>query len=731
MIPPSYLALFVKHQLIMALIFVLCVSISLLTRTMSIRDETTSIMNYINQNLAKPPIKDLRFTSGECPQGFEQESLGVWPGIIDPYYKHSQTDINVWKGKKVCISRLKDYFYHKQCQKGYKICGPGLCANSQEKCPITNLTKVESPNFSEQDEVIEYMQGIYFKIERKIDSLPLVIIQYSTGKHPCYAKDWSPNYPSFLDNPNKMEGCTLYGQDKDAYILDSTYIDYLFQENGLENKYKQDPDYNSDIVLEPVILAVRRRIEVHQSCITDHQFKEYSFIHSSAKFEAIFLIFIFFAYKLRKSILFEERLEAKEDLTLFKNLIIAQTATVLLHNLKVLYLMLKYAVIDFQFEKECFVTPALTNAVGDFNSKLTFFKIAPYAFLPLLIIILIYQVKWVLEYYKLIKLQVESVVLRKIYRSREPAITAAILSVDERLLILGDSTRCITIWEISRGKKLYGRGFALSHKIGSLSCTLNGKYLLVSSTDGDWTIVDLYTLKAVRSYSNYHHNSQIEYLGGKDRQLIVTPNTVKVYNFLTRQELYSEERIAPETTDFVINSSQFSRDGNFVFLSGDWKIDVVDVKRKRQTTLSNHDNYYIKEIRLSSDQEILIALTVIPNVRFYIWDWKGQSLLNIISVRRGFYTLTNRYLYLGQAERQIILHLWNLKSMECEGHINLYSGTNPSDVLVTQDNSTGIAFSSFDHQDIIIFSLNLKRSIRFSQRRNKIHDLGYDVLLNE
>src|SRR5690606_32642348 len=109
-----------------------------------------------------------------------------------------------------------------------------------------------------------------------------------------------PNYPSFLDNPNKMEGCTRYGVDTDAHILDSTYIDYLFQDNGLENKYKQDPDYNSEIVLEPVILAVRKRIEVDRSCSVDHQAREYSFIHSSAKFEAIFLIFIFFAYKLRK-----------------------------------------------------------------------------------------------------------------------------------------------------------------------------------------------------------------------------------------------------------------------------------------------------------------------------------------------------------------------------------------------------------------------------------------------
>ena len=240
---------------------------------------TKSILfiHYLANNLVQPPIMDLRIEA-LCDSGYEEIPIGEWPGIkqnatneslpeencqYDPVSKLKRVPRTLWSWRdlKICARYPEEYIFTlEECPSGFRKCQNDLCISEyEEKCPLT-LIRVQYGKF-------ENVASIMMEVARDRKEKPLISLEYSQTKTPCYASDAVPKSEKVHPQLNICFGCGLYGQDNNSIVIDSMKEYVFLGENRLFFEDLEDvaPGYLGYIANNTAYLLGRRRVSLRQS----------------------------------------------------------------------------------------------------------------------------------------------------------------------------------------------------------------------------------------------------------------------------------------------------------------------------------------------------------------------------------------------------------------------------------------------------------------------------------
>eukprot|EP01017_Pseudomicrothorax_dubius_P050526 TRINITY_DN9588_c0_g1_i1.p1 TRINITY_DN9588_c0_g1~~TRINITY_DN9588_c0_g1_i1.p1 ORF type:complete len:308 (+),score=12.32 TRINITY_DN9588_c0_g1_i1:87-1010(+) len=264
-----------------------------------------SLIKYLINILDKvDKIEHLTLTDDKCPEGFQKEQLGSWPGIKESCTCRSGVKFierackpaelgkgcrnlpaippitySKWKNKSICTRRYEYKLdpYIRECDRsvpssccggGWKPCANGLCVKSESQCPIVAIAKVEGSrrrehkshrpiipatnNASAQDpDILVFEDKTKFKILREGEPRPILGLEVSRTASPCFdpsvfSTGQNSLYP-LLEDSQYDEVCAPLGYDtRSSTTVDMIPETVLLSQNNIYPGPGRDiPDYLS------------------------------------------------------------------------------------------------------------------------------------------------------------------------------------------------------------------------------------------------------------------------------------------------------------------------------------------------------------------------------------------------------------------------------------------------------------------------------------------------------
>ena len=260
----------------------------------------TDIVDFIEsitENIKQPPWIDIIIPSANyCPPEFSLTNFGYWVGTISGCYYpkdarvvpgnclyKDKSLINIpfrdsiiltkWKNTSFCIKTAEDYYFSLKCDSGYIQCSPGLCYNSNESCPITNIIFTNqnySPDLITTKLEIssnKNKQFVYF--EKKIGAQPVFNLKHSFYGVLCYNKAKKPLEKIYYNlMKNHATGCGDSGFDPQSSIIDSDIEKQFYLSNNLNWSNNQLPNYDI-ITIQRIALLVQQKKYELSNYVTD------------------------------------------------------------------------------------------------------------------------------------------------------------------------------------------------------------------------------------------------------------------------------------------------------------------------------------------------------------------------------------------------------------------------------------------------------------------------------
>jgi len=250
---------------------------------------STGLMQHVAESTEMAPIQDILVSkTEECPEGFQIHMIGLWPGnrygcyiqrgvigesCIEPDIPSlPPKSIMKWGDLTVCVQRSVDYQFGANitCGENYLQCSKDLCVSKNEKCPITTITPQTKEDFilenSPKENWIDLQNnGKMLKFHRDFNQEPIYNIETSILGKPCYAKGWVPFKEVAYQLLEVSFGCGIYGEDPNAYILDSMKeMDLYLSNPGFDEILQQLKGYNDSISDDFIYLVSRQRPDLRQ-----------------------------------------------------------------------------------------------------------------------------------------------------------------------------------------------------------------------------------------------------------------------------------------------------------------------------------------------------------------------------------------------------------------------------------------------------------------------------------
>ena len=249
--------------------------------------ENTSIgvMEFVTQSIVNPPIQELLFTQAAvCPTGYQNITLGTWPGnkmgcyfgrgsvgesCIEPNIPSKDPrDILKWGASIVCVQRNTRFELGPSitCKKDFRKCSKDLCVSIKEKCPITGIQMFNRDELGKNETDCVTMEdgARVLKLYRILNEQPVFNIETSVIGRPCYSRGSVP----FKEGPYPLLrvkfGCGEYEQDNSTYILDFMKEVDLYKLNDLDDVLTDLLGYQDTIRAEMVYLVARKKPELRQ-----------------------------------------------------------------------------------------------------------------------------------------------------------------------------------------------------------------------------------------------------------------------------------------------------------------------------------------------------------------------------------------------------------------------------------------------------------------------------------
>ena len=239
------------------------------------------IVEYITNNLGSNPISNIIMIQADeaCPTDYEDHPIGIWLGNFKgcPFKENNCTKTVVddhdpkilyaWGDQKFCVLRNKNFKFLEigHCHHGYKECSYHVCVSFEEECPVTSVQFIESPYpFPTISTEKVYKSTRFLDVERT-NTTPLYNLEYSLKGKPCVARGWSMGKENPFILLRNKHGCSPYGQDEEAIIIDSMSETSLYYSNGMANTLSELADYKDSIAGEKAYLISRKRIALSKN----------------------------------------------------------------------------------------------------------------------------------------------------------------------------------------------------------------------------------------------------------------------------------------------------------------------------------------------------------------------------------------------------------------------------------------------------------------------------------
>lgn len=233
------------------------------------RKEAHSALDYLAHNLKKAPIHDLKLIAHatNCPEGFEKEGLGHYPGTESgcmckdgsvhtksycwfkssdecKYSGASQShEVKVWATHSFCVKRFSNWKFIKaasECPSTMKVCQKEICVSGTE-CPVSKLSFVAGTGSTTQVNATHK-----YELHRETTKSPVVSLEADISQYPCVAHSLHrPSTKSKKYYPLERQtskGCGKYGSLHEISThIDSYSQEKFYKENGVEKQIQALP----------------------------------------------------------------------------------------------------------------------------------------------------------------------------------------------------------------------------------------------------------------------------------------------------------------------------------------------------------------------------------------------------------------------------------------------------------------------------------------------------------
>ena len=239
----------------------------------------------IYSNLKDHPFTDI-VMADTCSDGYEELSLGYWPGAIAFCYDSGRIILNFdrtkclrvsqavegrqydkWKGLSICVKRVTDIkniaIEGTICPLEYTECSKGACVQGNI-CPITSVEFSMAPmDNTTTSGSFQTPFGPYLNFKREQGKLPIGSFRLSIGEDtPCLdLKEYSKqtNYKAIKE---KAYGCEEYGVLPNYKRIDLDEAISALAGQSWAAEVVKLPKFNDSLSLEKAYLTYAPRLEL-------------------------------------------------------------------------------------------------------------------------------------------------------------------------------------------------------------------------------------------------------------------------------------------------------------------------------------------------------------------------------------------------------------------------------------------------------------------------------------